>query len=374
MFKILHIARDDKFIDIGFKNFEIAQPNSNSCIIITDTEIKFVKKTPYQLFRFKDIQSEKFADYLKQFDAIVLHSLFSIALPIPSSCKVLWIGWGYDYYDIISKSPLDFMLKKTRRAYRQLCFKTYLKGLVSRYSWSLVSNKQKKKLAFINKLDYFAPVLNAEYPLVKTNIKEFSPKFVDWNYNAVIDMLTSLPDKKVNSNNILIGNSASFENNHIEAFELLKRLQLSDRQYIVPLSYGIKRYKKRLLKKGQALFSNKFTAVTDFMGLEQYIEMLLQCGFAIMNHTRQQGLGNINIMLWLGAKVFVRQINPIYASYQSLGMHIYLVEELEQDPSLLNETLSDSQVKDNRALLLSLFSNETIVDKTKNVIAALKNG
>jgi len=72
----------------------------------------------------------------------------------------------------------------------------------------------------INRIDYFTPVLKEDYDLVKSSIKDFKPKYIAWNYGAFQDALTrGLIRVDYIGNNILIGNSATDTNNHLEAFE-----------------------------------------------------------------------------------------------------------------------------------------------------------
>ncbi|MGP4883030.1 hypothetical protein ACTXQV_67810, partial [Klebsiella pneumoniae] len=68
------------------------------------------------------------------------------------------------------------------------------------------------------------------------------------------------------------------------------------------------------------IFGDKFLPVVDYMPIQQYVGILINCGFVIMNHVRQQALGNILIMLYLGAKVFLREENPVYTFLKNHGV------------------------------------------------------
>jgi hypothetical protein len=80
-------------------------------------------------------------------------------------------------------------------------------------------------------------------------------KFGYYPFEYFIDQV----DPKVKlGNNILIGNSSSYSNNHLEVFEHLKTFDLEDKKLIVPLSYGNPLLSKQLLSRGQSFLKNNF--------------------------------------------------------------------------------------------------------------------
>ena len=89
-------------------------------------------------------------------------------------------------------------------------------------------------------------------------------------------------------NNILVGNSAHPENNHLDIAYKLKTINLSNRKIIVPLSYGDNKYKKIILKKYKNIFGNKFKPLLDFISIKDYLNILKSCNICIMGHLRQQ--------------------------------------------------------------------------------------
>ena len=60
---------------------------------------------------------------------------------------------------------------------------------------------------------------------------KFSFYPIEFLYNNEIDTSNS-------GNNILIGNSRSYANNHLEIFSILSKFNIANRKVIVPLSYG----------------------------------------------------------------------------------------------------------------------------------------
>ena len=96
-------------------------------------------------------------------------------------------------------------------------------------------------------------------------------------------------------NNIQLGNSSSFSNNHIEALHILKNFNLTGRKIITPLNYGNLRYGNITQRIGSKLFKDEFHPLTKSLERNEYVSYMNSCGFIIMNHYRQQGLGNITL-------------------------------------------------------------------------------
>ena len=108
--------------------------------------------------------------------------------------------------------------------------------------------------------------------------------------------------------------------------------------------------------------------VVDFMAIDDYVALLKQCGFAIMNHKRQKAVGNIVIMLYLGARVFLREENPAYQMLKNDGVMLNTITELEQQPGLLKTPLSETEIQTNISILYKHWSKQAIDVKTNNLV------
>jgi dTDP-N-acetylfucosamine:lipid II N-acetylfucosaminyltransferase len=374
---ILHIAPDEKFIDIGFRVFEEVAPEQNKLLIISNQEkINFVKKSEYITCSTKEVRTKKIVEFINGFNAIIFHSMFDFNVQLPVNAKVLWIGWGFDYYDLIYKHERCLFLPKT------LFYKKSLESFKSKFERLIKTNhvlntiksklrKQITKKQLINTISYFAPVLLNEYELILNKHPDFDITLVDWNYGTLEDDLArGFEGKKITGSNILLGNSATYTNNHLDVFDLIKGLSL-ECNIICPLSYGDDKYKLEVCKQGNKYFQHKFIALTGFMNIDEYVNVISSCSVVIMNHLRQQGLGNIVIMLYLGAKVFLRAENPIYIFFAQKGVVIYSIEELENNHSLIEQPLNEEGININRQILNKIWSRNAIHEKTLNIISAL---
>lgn len=369
--KIIHIINDEKFPDAAYTAFELAYPNQNEFIIFSKskelTHLKLIKPRflpTYYLYSAYLIQKSI------QADIVVFHSLHEgnlrILNALPKTIKTIWLGWGYDYYDLID-APL--LKEKTLNYQQSLSDRDPIK-LKSIIKKIIVPKVHKRKL--INKIDIFSPVLYEDYLLVKQSIDNFTPKYVSWNYGTLEDdLIRGFEGKSVHDNNILLGNSASLTNNHLDAFEILKKVNLNSRKVITPLSYGDPVYKNYIIEQGKTTLGSAFTPLIDFMPIDDYIKTVQSCPIVVMNHLRQQALGNIVIALYLGAKVFLNKENPIYQFFINLDAVIYDIESLGSE---MNSKLTQRQIDKNRQILQKYWGRDRILDKTTNIIKqALSN-
>lgn len=387
---ILHLVDDEKFVDMAFRQFETAYPGKNECIVLTEeNSLKFIKTAPCKVVNVRNIDIQQFAEGLEKYSVIILHALNEAKLKVveylPEHIRTVWIGMGYDYYDLISKDKVSLFDEKTRSLYISLYpyrvpdEKKYwfqdesiqLIRILKKFKRKITGVKSKEDI--INSIDFFAPVLELEYEMLKNAMyDEFKSRFADWNYGTLEDdFIRGFEDVALKSNNILIGNSASFSSNHLDAFEFLKMLDLTDRKIIVPLSYGDETYGNAVVQEGHKAFGDAFVPLINFMPIDEYTETISSCSTVIMNHTRQQALGNVIVMMYLGAAVFLKEKNPVYSFFKEKGGVVFSVEALEKDNTLINVRLSEKDIEQNRNILRQHWSRKVILDKTKELISTV---
>ena len=114
---------------------------------------------------------------------------------------------------------------------------------------------------------------------------------------------------------ILLGNSATETNQHKEALDMLSRFKNREIEIICPLSYGDTTYASNIISYGVQIFGNKFIPITKYMSTNEYCELLNSVDIAVFNHNRQQGTGNIEILAYLGKKIFLRSDTTTWNHY-----------------------------------------------------------
>ncbi len=376
--KILHLTSDNKFVDQAFTVFDIAFPMANDVLVLSKSgNLKFVKLAPKKIIpaKFSKIRMPNISSVeYKYYDIVVFHSFSDLLYPeiynVPEGIPTIWLGWGYDYYNLI-ECPKNLMLPETQRLVKRSKVKKVREyiGKVLR-STLLLFGMSKSRIKAIERLTLFSPVLPNEYELVKRARKwNAFPENTRWNYGTIEDHLVKgFEHVKIDSNAILVGNSASSTCNHMETLKFLNENGFQDREIVAPLSYGDKSYGQKIAEAGKRQFGRNFDPLMDFMPVQDYVSKIRKCGYVIMNHKRQQAVGNIVIMLYLGARVFLREENPTYSFLTGMGVLVSSVQQLEDDPSLLDKPLSSEEHERNKQLVSDYWSRKQGVARTKSLV------
>lgn len=365
--KLLHLVVDDKFTYAARENFDKYEAVDSDWLVVTSSEFKCLKADEFEKISARETMLPCFKERLKNYDVIVVHSLSREHCDVINNNphKYLWIGMGYDYYEYIDKNIyLPFSIKTQRLP----TIKNNIESLLGRYlklGWVMPEKRRKA----INAVSFFAPVLPGEFLSVKRAFNHL--KYVEWNYGSSASILTEDLVLNEGSNSILIGNSSDPSNNHYEVIDMLSSLGVVDRNIILPLSYGSVRYKRKLLCSIKAFDSFNFEILNGLIPKEEYFNLLSDCGVVIMNHVRQQAGANIGVMLFMGAKVFLNHKSPFYDFYKSLGAIIYTVDDIKEEPSILNGRLDKESIQKNREIVSRIGRQDNTDRKTLALIKTL---
>ncbi len=160
---------------------------------------------------------------------------------------------------------------------------------------------------------------------------------------------------------IQVGNSSNPTNNTIEIIHFLARNMGGKCLVFCPVSYGDEEYAKTVIDYGNKELGNRFYPLTDFLDREQYASFVASIDILIMNHQRQQGLGNIFSYLYLGKKVYIRSDNSSFQFFEEHGIKVYDTRALLFEKDSLDLTEMDPQIsKKNREQTEKIVSLETI--------------
>lgn len=326
---------DEKFIDMAFREFEAVAPGANTFAMLGKRRpLRHIRSVPVMFLPVRRVrrlvQSTECA-------AVVFHSLGAELLPllecIPADKRVIWLGWGHDYYERLLSGafPHGLLLPRSSDLLRHAPRPGPIRALAAackRRIDLMTGNAVRYRPAMLQRVDYFAPVLDSEYRLARELNPWFVPAYASWNYGTVeSDMGMSGTAPRPLGQDILVGNSATIENNHLEVFEFLARhVELSGRRLIVPLNYGDDWYRERIIASGERQFGDKFVPLTTFVAREAYVELLHACGHVFMGHLRQQALANICIMMLKGAKIYMHPASPLYRWLAGKGAVISSIE------------------------------------------------
>ena len=303
---IVHLFEDQKFVDGAIINFESAAIGLNKYIIFSNTQkLKHVARREH-VFVLPNSSYKLDLDLIfKDCHLLVIHFLTPIKLYIlknkPKHVKVLWSVWGADAYDHFSNQ--DFFEPLTKDIHKKSFYQLFRFSILYifyhlfRYKVKPVKNE----LNLLREIDFISTVLPYEYEFI---LKEFNltAKYIDYNYS--VNNFNSVGSISL-GDSILIGNSATLSNNHLDIFDIIKN---TNKKILVPLSYGaydFKDYKSRIISNGNEVFKNNFIPITSYLPINDYNKLLLSCNSVIMYHIRQQALGNIFNSLFFGMRVFL---------------------------------------------------------------------
>jgi dTDP-N-acetylfucosamine:lipid II N-acetylfucosaminyltransferase len=383
---IVHIVPDDKFIDMACRELEAVAPGRHRFVALGDLRpLRYVKATPVEFLALPEARALLHSDACA---AICYHSLdggLALIGDLPAGKKALWLGWGYDYY-------------------RRLLSGAYPGGLLLPITSELVKTKPKPEpgvralgalgLSLARRLlgvsvgfdpgllarfTHFSPVIEPEYRMARELNPWFRPEYVAWNYGTVEDdMSAGLEVVGASGDDILVGNSATAENNHAEVFDLIgAAADLADRKIIVPLSYGDEWYKEKIIDIGRRKLGGRFVPLTDFLPKEEYIPLLRSCGHVFMNHLRQQALGTICIMMLQGSRIYLNPRNPLYRWFSSKGAAVSSVQELADNPIERRgrlRPLAEDLRQQNIDVVKNHWGREIQREKTRRLVETLLRG
>jgi hypothetical protein len=394
--KFLHLIPDDKFIDGARELFEKAAPGQHDYLLSSKgSKLRFIKTFEPLRYDSTIAPPPHMLAQIAHYDAIFVHYLTPAARLIidkaPKATRIIWLGWGADYYHLIcdqdnlytdaTKIFLSKIVTKssTTRNLDTLSdiLKSARKGILNP-SWAVrryaalrrlhhIGPGQPGERNLLTSITDFAPVITNDYDAIKLNNPDFPPRLATWNYPS-IESVSRSRTQYVAGKNILVGNSATPENNHIDTLQLIHKVANSERKIICPLSYGQPSYGEAIATEGRKLFGSRFIPLRQFMDAESYTTALHSCSIAAMNHIRQQALGNILMMLWMGAHVFLNRRSPVIHEMKRLGIHLLDVREL---PDFLEhdvQAVQEDVVMDIRDRLNHRYGQEALVALTRALL------
>ena len=120
---------------------------------------------------------------------------------------------------------------------------------------------------------------------------QITPEHHEFSYD--LGLIKDMPIHKASKEiMVLVGNSGDPSNNHIDIYKALTKIK-GDFKVLSFLTYGKTDYIKNIMARGYDILGEKFIPITDHMAREEYFHFIENIDVVIMNHYRQQGVGNI---------------------------------------------------------------------------------
>lgn len=353
--RIAHVIQTDKFTTgyINFMNMEFSEMEHK--FVIRDNGNEFYEVKPlddsnvYTIKNYSEIFND---DHVKEFfytsDKIIFSGIFETREAFPCLTAKMWKKtylqfWGGDFYSLRNQIPyyqIKAWLHKIKYLWYIYRCNSVLLLIPSEYKiFSSITGLKKKY--------YYLPM--PIDPLKRTD----ASKYID--------------DKKINiGKTILLGNSSTPTNCHRDIIDRLASMRNNKSiKIICPLSYGDFEYREDVIRYGKNKFGDRFIPITEYTSLEDYIEILKKCDVGIFNNNRQQGMGNIGILLALGKKVYIRKDTSMWDYFSGMGIKIYEIAQLEFIDDTDNIFFYENIIEGNVEIMNKVFSGKIDIQQWK---------
>lgn len=368
---ILHLTCDDQFARYVDKQF--MGGNTSSRLVVCDFKKspELAKHAPHMVY----IQVGSKAYYaLKQslgiYDGIIFHGLFGswatdLLDAVPADVNIGWVIWDAE---IFSRQEIEVSFYKplTKCLWRQKKLYAYLRhGFKHKHAYFVPVDKFKK-------IKYCLCDMPQEAAFASQYLK-MPLEWVPYNYYSVNDTIRDLRDKRAAGPNIFLGNSCTYNNNHIDALWKLRSLISKEQKVITPLSYGEIGLKKHIIRAGKFLLGKSFEPLIDYLPLDEYNAKMMSCSTMIQYLGAPGAQGNIVTGLWLGMRVFLNKQSIMYEFFKSLGTYVYSVEDdLNMDNPNLFQSMSDEETAHNRKVIEDYYGEKITKERVAKIVSVLE--
>lgn len=291
-------------------------------------------------------------------DLIILYSLdaFKIKLIkyLSNDLKIIWRFFGYELYYHHNSKYLSAKTKKCLEQISNSFIQTFInRNELRRIVYNHILKFRLKKA--LKKCDYFMGMMFDEYSILKKNWK-YLPSFIETSFSSIENINFIHNIKK---NHILIGNSRSKWNNHIDILEIVTHFpDFKEFQFFLPFNYGTDYTYSEYLEKKYSSF-NSLNFIKNFLPLNEYKNIISHCKAAVFNNYRQLALANILYCLNFGVKVYLNLKNPTFNWLSNKGFIVFSIEEFAEDFLADNLELSNEEKDINFNLYKKYSSDES---------------
>ena len=245
--------------------------------------------------------------------------------------------------NVIEISELDKMKFDSDNIKKVICHSLYMKGIF-RYWVNNVSVQKKKAFWMIYGGDLYDAPRNAKADMVRSNFRGYisdtdgdcdvvKEKYklnnkiyysAGYSFPIKLEMIDSaLKKKKRENKNIRIQINHSSAECTLDMLKELAKFSKENVKIITALSYGDMQCKDEIIRCGLEIFGDKFEYLDEFKKPEEYAEWVSQNDILILNHNRQQGLGNSFASLALGLKLFIKSNVTTYSHFNSRDIRVF---------------------------------------------------
>lgn len=384
---VLHFVIDEKVTDQIIENFSKVDENCKFLVFVNKKNkgYEYISSTNNKLIKFveEDDDINAILNTLKP-KAILTHAFhleYAKAInKLKKNINIAWYTWGFDVYGLPRIKPTTyatltnaFLLKNVSNLF---VGRLILKHKFTRKIYFTIHKEEEDRYSIIfkalKKVKFFVTYLEEDYNYFSKHYSN-NFKFINSPFSTINQYLAGNKELVLrdDAQHVLIGNSNSVESNHLDVFNILKDEKiLNNTKVYTPLSYGDdKAYKTEVISKGHQALGEAFEPLLDFMNRNDYIAMLTSCSTGIFYHYRQQAMGNIIAMLYLGSRIYLSSKNPAYKFFINNGIQVF---DFDKDfKQYKNLKLDTKTANHNKQKLDLMFNEDKVLNDIKHLIKAI---
>lgn len=371
---LLHFVNDEKFIDGFIEDQNKHVPNNKNVYFAWSKGKKQLKHIKNKEVVLKDDNSyREILNYINKEkpSKIFFHNLnksnWKIINNIPNGIIICWIFYGSEIFN--RKENIHLFTGPLTNAFLNQRSKVALRNLSSRFLFYLESLTYKlfkwKFTEFyrvISRIDQMAHWIKDDFDFVKKRYNLEKIEYVNFCYvNKAFEI------KCINNReNLLIGNSGSDTNNHLDIFSIIPEHFIEKfNKIIIPLSYsGKELYINKVKIAAKQRFGEKALILDDFMVKEEYFKLLATVKLAIMGHFRSQGGGNVRFFLKNRIDVMMFENNNLFKFLTKSKAKIHSLDSLSQNFYFF----SPKELEQNMLVQKSLFEGEKVKEYYESLL------
>ncbi|QJB33019.1 TDP-N-acetylfucosamine:lipid II N-acetylfucosaminyltransferase [Chitinophaga oryzae] len=388
-----HLMIDDKFIDDFIKDAEQVAPGNN--IFIIDAVKEQAKHVKSDRVHFAPHYTPAFRELVKNIsskDKVFIHwaseSAIRFALTLDKNIPLGLFFWGGDVVEIpVSRfkhtiygplslpyfekheehDPVQWNLLKPKKLYR---------SFAKRY---IHYKREQREIAhtralFFERLNYFLNWNLLDHDWIKQHYTtRVAYKYFFYNFNPKPDDTAQVQGsgEKRPYTTILLGNSDTITNNHLEALRALSVFKNDPVKLVIPLSYRDGAYADFVEQQAIAIFGKeKVRALRGFLPRDEYYKQLDEVDVAVMYHYRPQAAGNTLALLYRGKKVFVHHNSTTFGLLKNNHATVFDSADISSlSFEEFSRPLTAGEIQQNITIVDQLFDQQEKMRVLKETLA-----
>ena len=274
-------------------------------------------------------------EYAKDFDFLVFYDLdyqkVKMINYLPRETKILWRFFGHELYDGINSvllSDSTKLLQQNQSSYPKSVV-NYLYYLKGKYNLYLAKRKVNVVLMMCEEEYDFLLNFTSLPRLITLAIHE----------RFKINSIT-----KNGLGNIIIGNSRSAYNNHIDLLNILSEHQFDKGiKFQLLFNYGGNGVYSEIVKRKAGSISN-VEIIDDFLEKDVFDKLYENADALVLNTYRQMALGSIIQAIKQHCKIYLNSRNTITSWLKNNGLKIFTIEDFIKDCKTNNFKLTTEEI------------------------------